>query len=422
MIDIKALRENPDLGRESQRRRGDDEHLVDQVLAADERQRALLTSFESKRAEQKQVSKSIGKADPAERQHVMAQAKALAEEVKEAERAAEDARTELDQLLSQFSNIVLEGVPAGGEDDYRVLRHEGTPRDFAAEGFEPKDHLELGEALGAIDMKRGAKVSGSRFSYLVGFGARLELAVMNAAMDTAIRAGFSPVITPTLVKPEIMSGTGFLGAHSDEIYYLPADDLYLVGTSEVALAGFHADEILDLSDGPLRYAGWSSCYRREAGAAGKDSRGIVRVHQFDKVEMFSYVRQEDAAAEHEKLLGWQEEMLRLVDVPYRVIDTAAGDLGSSAARKFDCEAWIPSQGVYREVTSTSNCTTFQARRLGVRERTEDGSTRPVATLNGTLGTTRWIVAILENHQRADGSVAVPEGLRGYLGGLSELRL
>ncbi|PWD51470.1 serine--tRNA ligase [Serinibacter arcticus] len=421
MIDIKALRDNPDLGRRSQHARGADETLVDRILAADEKQRSLLTAFETLRAEQKAISKSVGKASPEERPAVLAQAKALADGVKEAEAAADAARTELDTLVWQMPNLVVDGVPEGGEDDYVVLRHEGTIRDFAAEGFEPKDHLEIGEGLGGIDMARGAKVSGSRFHYLVGLGARLQLALLNAAMDRAIAHGFLPVITPTLVKPEIMAGTGFLGAHADEIYHLPADDLYLVGTSEVALAGYHSGEIVDLEDGPLRYAGWSSCFRREAGAGGKDNRGIVRVHQFDKIEMFTWVKQEDAAAEHERLLAWQEEMLAIAGLPYRVIDTAAGDLGSSAARKFDCEAWVPSQGTFREMTSTSNCTTFQARRLGVRERTEDGSTRPVATLNGTLATTRWIVAILENHQQADGSVTVPEGLRGYLGGLAELR-
>ena len=421
MIDIKALRDNPDLGRHSQRARGADESLVDQILAADAEQRSLLTAFETLRAEQKAISKSVGKASPEERPAVLAKAKALADGVKDAEAAADAARTALDALVWQMPNIVVDGVPEGGEDDYVVLRHEGTVRDFAAEGFEPKDHLEIGEGLGGIDMARGAKVSGSRFHYLVGLGARLQLALLNAAMDRAIAHGFLPVITPTLVKPEIMAGTGFLGAHADEIYHLPADDLYLVGTSEVALAGYHSGEIVDLEDGPLRYAGWSSCFRREAGAGGKDNRGIVRVHQFDKIEMFTWVKQEDAAAKHERLLAWQEEMLQIAGLPYRVIDTAAGDLGSSAARKFDCEAWVPSQGTFREMTSTSNCTTFQARRLGVRERTEDGSTRPVATLNGTLATTRWIVAILENHQQADGSVTVPEGLRGYLGGLTELR-
>ena len=421
MIDIKALRENPDVARKSQIARGADPQLVDEILAADERQRALLTTFENLRAEQKAVSKSVGRASAEERPVILAQAKELADGVKAAEEAANQARVALDELVWQLPNLVVPGVPVGGEDDYVVLRHEGEIRDFAAEGFEPKDHLEIGEGLGGIDMARGAKVSGSRFHYLVGLGARLQLALLNAAMDRAIAHGFLPVITPTLVKPEIMAGTGFLGAHADEIYHLPADDLYLVGTSEVALAGYHSGEIIDLNEGPLRYAGWSSCFRREAGAGGKDNRGIVRVHQFDKIEMIVYTKQEDAAAEHERLLAWQEEMLQIAGLPYRVIDTAAGDLGSSAARKFDCEAWVPSQGTYREMTSTSNCTTFQARRLGVRERTEEGSTRAVATLNGTLATTRWIVAILENHQQADGSVIVPEGLRGYLGGLTELR-
>ena len=403
------------MARASQRARGADPELVDQVLDADESRRALLTSFENQRAEQKAISKSVGKASPEERPAVLAKAKALAEQVKSAETEANEAQAHLDTLLTQLPNLVAGGVPAGGEDDYTVLRTEGTPRDFAAEGFAPADHLELGQRLGAIDTERGAKVSGARFYYLTGVGAQLELALLNAAIAKATSAGFTPVITPTLVKPEIMAGTGFLGEHADEIYHLPADDLYLVGTSEVALAGYHAGEILDLSAGPKRYAGWSACYRREAGSYGKDTRGIIRVHQFHKVEMFSYVRIEDAAAEHERLLAWEEEMLALVELPYRVIDTAAGDLGTSAARKYDCEAWLPTQERYLELTSTSNCTTYQARRLGIRERTESGN-RPVATLNGTLGTTRWIVAILENHQRPDGSVRVPEGLRPFLGG------
>ena len=403
------------MARASQRARGADPELVDQVLDADESRRALLTSFENQRAEQKAISKSVGKASPEERPAVLAKAKALAEQVKSAETEANEAQAHLDTLLARLPNLVAGGVPAGGEDDYTVLRTEGTPRDFAAEGFAPADHLELGQRLGAIDTERGAKVSGARFYYLTGVGAQLELALLNAAIAKATSAGFTPVITPTLVKPEIMAGTGFLGAHADEIYHLPADDLYLVGTSEVALAGYHQGEILDLSAGPKRYAGWSACYRREAGSYGKDTRGIIRVHQFHKVEMFSYVRIEDAAAEHERLLAWEEEMLALVELPYRVIDTAAGDLGTSAARKYDCEAWLPTQERYLELTSTSNCTTYQARRLGIRERTESGN-RPVATLNGTLGTTRWIVAILENHQRPDGSVRVPEGLRPFLGG------
>jgi len=417
MIDLRALREDPEQVRASQRARGADETLVDALLEADARRRASLARFEELRAEQKQVSRSVGKASPEERPAVLARAKELSEQVKAAEAEAGSAQATLDDVARTVPNVVHPAAPAGGEDDYVVLKHVGTPRDFGAEGFEPKDHLDLGESLRAIDVPRGAKVSGARFYFLTGIGARLELALLNAAMDQATAAGFVPMITPTLVRPETMQGTGFDVAHDAEIYRLEADDLYLVGTSEVALAGYHSGEILDLSEGPLRYAGWSSCYRREAGSHGKDTRGIIRVHQFNKVEMFTYVPLEEAEAEHERLLAWEEEMLAKVELPYRVIDTAAGDLGTSAARKFDCEAWLPTQNRYMEVTSTSNCTTYQARRLGVRERTASGETRPVATLNGTLATTRWIVAILENHQQPDGSVRVPAGLRPYLGGL-----
>ena len=420
MIDVRALRENPEPAKDSQRARGADPGLVDEIIEADAARRGALQEFESLRATQKEVSKSVGRASKEERPAILAKAKELAEQVKAAEARANAVGAEADRLARQLPNLVLDGVPRGGEDDYTVLRHEGpAPRDFAAEGFEPKDHLALGEGLDAIDTKRGAKVSGARFYYLKGVGARLELALMSMALDQAHRAGFVPMMTPTLVSPQIMGGTGFLGEHSDEIYYLPADDLYLTGTSEVALAGYHADEILDLSDGPKRYLGWSTCYRREAGAAGKDTRGIIRVHQFNKAEMFSYCRPEDAAEEHARFLAWEEEMLAKAELPYRVIDTAAGDLGTSAARKFDCEAWLPTQERYMEVTSTSNCTTFQARRLGIRERREDG-TAPVATLNGTLATTRWLVALLENHQRPDGSIRVPEAMRPYLGGVEAL--
>ena len=416
MIDLRDLRENPERYRDSQRARGADVGLVDRIIEADESRRSRLQDFESLRAEQKSVSASVGRASQQDRPAVLARARELAVHVKEAEAAASAAASILDDLAHQLANLI-EGAPAGGEEDYVVVRHEGPePRDFAAEGFEPADHLALGEALDIIDARRGAKVSGSRFYFLKGAGMRLELALMSAALDLALARGFTPMVTPTLVTPQVMGGTGFLGAHTDEIYYLPADDLYLTGTSEVALAGYHADEILDLSAGPRRYLGWSTCYRREAGAAGRDTRGIIRVHQFNKAEMFAYVRPEDAVAEHSRLLALEEEMLALVELPYRVIDTAAGDLGSSAARKFDCEAWLPTQQRWMEVTSTSNCTTYQARRLAVRER-RDGRTSPVATLNGTLATTRWIVAILENHQRADGAVVVPAGLRPYLGGL-----
>lgn len=419
MIDLRLLRDNPDVVRASQVARGDDPDLVDAALDADARRRSSLAEFENLRAEQKSLGKKVAQAHGDEKQALLVHTKQLAQDVKSHQAAATEAEQELDRVLYSIANVI-EGAPAGGEDDYIELKQVGTPRDFAAEGFEPKDHLELGEGLRAIDTKRGAKVSGARFYFLTGIGARLELALLNMAMDQAVQEGFTPMITPTLVKPETMQGTGFLGAHADEVYRLEKDDLYLVGTSEVALAGYHSDEIVDLSDGPLRYAGWSACYRREAGSAGRDTRGIIRVHQFHKVEMFSYCAPEDAEAEHQRLLGWEEQMMAKVELPYRVIDTAAGDLGSSAARKFDCEAWLPTQERWLELTSTSNCTTFQARRLGVRERTEDGSTRNVATLNGTLGTTRWIVALLENHQQADGSVYVPEALRPYLGGLEVL--
>ncbi|GAB4097897.1 serine--tRNA ligase [Sinomonas halotolerans] len=425
MIDVKDLTENPEKYRASQRARGADEALVDRIVSADSRRRASLTEYETLRAEQNAFGKRVAAAKGEEKQALLAEVKDLAGRVKAAQAAADEAQAEMDELMRTVPNLIIEGIPAGGEDDYTVVKTVGTPRDFAAEGFEPRDHLELGELLGAIDMERGAKVSGSRFYFLRGVGARLELALLQMAMDQAVAAGFTPMITPTLVRPETMQGTGFDVAHDAEIYRLAEDDLYLVGTSEVALAGYHADEIMDLSDGPVRYAGWSSCYRREAGSHGKDTRGIIRVHQFNKVEMFSYVPMEEAEAEHARLLAWEEEMLAKVELPYRVIDTAAGDLGMSAARKFDCEAWVPTQGRYRELTSTSNCTGFQARRLNVRERAVDAEgnakgTRAVATLNGTLATTRWIVAILEHHQNADGSVNVPAALRPYLGGLEIL--
>ncbi len=419
MIDLRALRENPDVGRASQIARGADPALVDELLAADAARRESLGAFERLRSEQNTASRAIGKASPEERPAMLEAVKDLTERVRTAQARADEAQAELDRLLMSFPNIIIDGVPSGGEDDFRVIKHVREPRDFEAEGIEVRDHLAIGEGLRAIDTERGAKVSGSRFYFLTGVGARLELALLNLAIDTALEHGFSPMITPTLVRPEIMAGTGFLGEHASEVYRLEADDLYLVGTSEVALAGYHKDEIIDVSNGPIRYAGWSACYRREAGSHGKDTRGIIRVHQFHKVEMFSFVALEDAAAEHDAFLALEEDMLAKVELPYRVIDTAAGDLGDSAARKYDCEAWLPSQNRFLELTSTSNCTTFQARRLGVRTRGEDGTT-PVATVNGTLATTRWIVTLLENHQQADGSVYVPEALRPYLGGMQVL--
>ena len=414
MIDLNLLRENPAAIKASQRARGASESLVDDAAAADAVWRTKLTEFENLRAEQNALSKTVATAPKEEKQALVATAQELAGRVKAAEAEANEANEALDKLIWKIENVVIEGVPAGGEDDYVVVREVGTKPEF---DFEPRDHVALGELLDIIDIERGAKISGSRFYFLKGYGARLEIAMMNLALDQAAEAGFTALITPTLVRPEVMAGTGFLGQHADEIYYLPADDLYLTGTSEVALAGYHRDEIIDLSNGPLRYAGWSTCYRREAGSHGKDTRGILRVHQFNKLEMFSYIAPEDAEAEHAKLLSFEEKMLQACELPYRVIDTAAGDLGSSAARKFDSEAWGPTQGTYRELTSTSDCTTFQARRLNVRYRREDGKTAPVATLNGTLATTRWLVAILENHQQADGSVRVPKALQPYLGGL-----
>ncbi len=414
MIDLNLLRENPEVIRASQRLRGADEGLIDQAAAADAAWRRELQQFETLRAEQNASSKLVAQAAKEDKAALVAAAQELSASVKAADAAANEAQLALDEILYKIENVVIDGVPAGGEDDFVVIREVGTKVTF---DFEPLDHVALGESLDIIDIERGAKISGSRFYFLKGWGARLELALMNMALDLASKADFTPLITPTLVRPEVMAGTGFLGSHADEIYYLPADDLYLTGTSEVALAGYHRDEIIDVSNGPIRYAGWSTCYRREAGSHGKDTRGILRVHQFNKLEMFSYVAPEDAEAEHLRLLDLEEQMLQACELAYRVIDTAAGDLGSSAARKYDSEAWVPSQQTYRELTSSSNCTTFQARRLNIRHRREDGKTAPVATLNGTLATTRWLVAILETHQQADGTVRIPAALRPYLGGL-----
>jgi seryl-tRNA synthetase len=402
--------------RASQRARGEDVELVDRLLAADERRRSSSHRFDELRAEQKALGKLIPKAPGDEKAELLKQAGELSAAVKAADAEQSAATEEARQLLLQLGNLVHPDAPVGGEEDFVVQERHGTPRDFEAEGFAPKDHLELGELLGAIDVDRGAKVSGSRFYYLTGVGALLELALVNAAIAQATTAGFCPVLTPTLVKPEAMAGTGYLGQVEDDVYYLEKDGLYLVGTSEVPLAAYHMDEIIDGARLPLRYAGFSPCYRREAGSYGKDTRGIIRVHQFDKVEMFVFTAPEEAEAEHQRLMEWEKQWLTSLELPFQVIELASGDLGSSAARKFDCEAWIPTQGRYRELTSTSNTTEFQARRLSIRMRDENG-TRPLATLNGTLcAVPRTIVAILENHQQADGSVRVPEVLRRYLGG------
>jgi len=415
MIDIKFLRENPEVVRASQEGRGEDVGIVDQVLASDELRRAAITEFEQLRAEQNLLSKSVGAAKGDEKAALLANSKELADKVKAADAKRAEIEAQASALAMVISNILDPDAPIGGEDDFVVIEHVGTPRDFAAAGFEPKDHVELGKILGAIDTERGAKVSGSRSYYLTGVGALLEFALVNYAISSATKAGFTPVIPPVLVKPAAMEGTGFLGQAAENVYHLEKDDFYLVGTSEVPLAAFHMDEILDGAKLPMRYAGYSTCFRREAGSYGKDTRGIIRVHQFDKVEMFSFCKPEEAKEEHKRLLQWEKEFLNAMEIPYRVIDVASGDLGSSANRKFDIEAWIPTQSAYREVTSTSNCTEFQARRLNIRYKDSDG-TKVVATLNGTLvAIPRMIVAILENHQNADGTVNVPAALQPFLG-------
>jgi len=415
MIDIKFLRENPDVVRASQKGRGENVELVDQIIAADERKRAALTDFETLRQEQNVLSKSVGAAKGDEKTALLANAKELADKVKAADTKRAELEEEAKKLLLQLSNLLDTEAPIGGEEDFVTIEHVGTPRDFAKDGFEPRDHVELGKLLGAIDTERGAKVAGSRSYYLTGVGALLEFALVNYAIQSALKNGFSPVIPPVLVNPAAMEGTGFLGQAAENVYRIEKDDVYLVGTSEVPLAAMHMDEILPAEKLPLRYAGYSSCFRREAGTYGKDTRGIIRVHQFDKVEMFSFCRPEDAKEEHKRLLQWEKDFLTAMEIPFRVIDVASGDLGSSAVRKFDIEAWIPTQGAYREVTSTSNCTEFQARRLNIRYKDADG-TKAIATLNGTLvAIPRMIVAILENHQNADGSVNVPAALQPFLG-------
>ena len=411
MIDIKVLRESPDLVRASQSARGEDVTLVDRVIAADEVRRSAIVEFEALKAEQNSLSKSVGSAKGDEKAALLEKAKALSDAVKAAEGKKNTTEAEYKNIAMLLSNIVDKAAPVGGEADFKVLEEVGKPRDF---NFTPKDHVELGKILGAIDVERAAKVSGARFYYLTGVGALLELALVNYAITSASKAGFIPVIPPVLVKPAAMEGTGFLGQAAENVFHLKDEDFYLVGTSEVALAALHMDEILDAKSLPIRYAGYSPCFRKEAGSYGKDTRGIIRVHQFDKVEMFSYCAMQDAEAEHQRLLNWEKDFLNAMEIPYRVIDVATGDLGSSANRKFDCEAWIPTQNAYREVTSTSNCSDFQARRLNIRIKTESATT-PVATLNGTLvAIPRMIVAILENHQQSDGSVIIPKALQGLL--------
>ncbi|MCL2784015.1 MAG: serine--tRNA ligase [Propionibacteriaceae bacterium] len=417
MIDPRLIRTDSDMLRRAQKARGESVELVDELVAADEDRRRAIAYSETLRAQQKELGREVAKATAETRPGLLAQAKELAEKVKEAEGGTAVIEERFNELMLMLPNPVFEDVPQGGEDDFTVLEIIGAPRNFEAEGFTPRDHLELGEMLGAIDMERGAKVSGSRFYFLTGYGALLEMALTQYAMAQALEWGFFPMIVPSLVRPSAMEGTGFLGQAAQDVYHLPADDLYLVGTSEVALAAYHSDEILDGDALPLKYVGYSPCFRREAGSYGKDTRGIFRVHWFDKVEFFVYCRPEESEAEHQKILEFEKAFISSLGIPYQVLEVASGDLGLSAARKYDCYGWVPSQQKYREITSTSNCTTFQSRRLNTRARYDDG-VGPVATLNGTLcAMTRMIIMILENHQNDDGSVNIPGVLRPYLGGL-----
>ena len=425
MINPDFVRNNPQIVKDSQSARGENPALVDEFLKNDQLWRNLTVEVDNLRAEQKSLSKEIGNRkgqqksspDPEIDKQLDVLTKngtELSDNIASLTTKQEEIKKLADKAMSSISNLVHKDAPIGGEKDFKVVETIGKPRDFNAEGIKIKDHVELGEELKLIDLERGAKVSGSRFYYLVGDGALLELALVNFAIDIAQNHGFTPVIPPALVKPAAMEGTGFLGQAAENVYRIEQDDMYLVGTSEVPLAAMHMDEILNNKELPIKYAGYSPCYRREAGSHGKDTRGIFRVHWFDKVEMFIFSNFEDADKIHKELLEIEKEILTKLELPFRIIDVATGDLGSSAARKFDCEAWIPSSNEYRELTSTSNCTEFQARRLKIRTRAGD-KTNYVATLNGTLlAVTRTIVALLENHQQKDGSINIPKALRPYL--------
>jgi seryl-tRNA synthetase len=413
VLDLKLVRDDPDRVRAALARRGPEAAgAVERLLALDADRRGRITEVDALRAEQKRRGKQVAKAPPQEREQLLVELKDLAGRLDEAEARLRAVEADLAALLARVPNLPDPSVPAGGEQDAVELRRVGDPPAF---DFPVRDHLELGELLGAIDTARAAKVSGARFGYLLGPGALLEFALVRFALDRLTGAGFVPVVPPVLVRREAMFGTGFLPTDEQQIFRTADDDLYLAGTSEVPLVSYHSGEILDPGTLPRRYLGFSTCFRREAGSYGKDTRGIFRVHQFDKVEMVSFVLPEASAQEHELLLAHQEELLQALELPYRVVNIAAGDLGASAAKKYDCEAWIPSQGTWRELTSASNCTDYQARRIGCRVREPDGN-RPLHTLNGTaVAVGRTIVALLENHQRPDGSVRVPTALQPYLG-------
>jgi len=413
MLDVKMVRANPDEVRRALARRGASTSSLDEFLALEEERRRLLTDVESRRAARKRASDEIAVVKKAggDAEQAIAAMRTLGDTIKEREAALAEVEERLKTMLLEIPNIPLPGVPDGGEDDSVVLRHVGAPPEF---DFAVKDHLDLGIALDMIDMERGAKVSGSRFAYLKGDLVLLQFALIRYGLDIVGAKGFRPVIPPVLVREEAMYGTGFFPTDRAQVYETIDGDC-LVGTSEVPLAAMHMQEFLAADKLPLRYAGYSSCFRREAGAAGRDTRGILRVHQFDKVEMFSFCLPEQSAFEHELILSAEEEILQGLGLPYRVVNIAAGDLGAPAAQKFDCEAWMPGQQHYREVTSASNCTDYQARRLDCRYRTEKGP-RFVHTLNGTaIAVGRTLIAVMENYQRADGSIAVPKALRPLMG-------
>ncbi|HKF83933.1 MAG TPA: serine--tRNA ligase [Solirubrobacterales bacterium] len=416
MLDLKAIRSEPERFKAGLARRGAAEQ-VDELLALDTRRRELLPEVESAQAERKTLSKQIGErkasGEEAEAERLMATVAGLKEKIESGKEELEGVDVKLGELALSLPNLPDPDAPEGmTEDDAVVIREVGDRPDF---GFEPRDHLEIGADLDLIDMEAGAKLSGSRFAYLKGDLVLLELALVRFAIETVRAEGHEPVVPPVLVREEALEGTGFLPGDRDQIYEIPKDDLFLTGTSEVALAGLHADQILDADALPLRYCAFSTCFRREAGAAGRDTRGIFRVHQFDKVEMFSFVDPAASAAEHERLLAIEERILGALEIPYRVVNVAVGDLGAPAAKKYDCEAWIPSQGRYRELTSCSNTTDYQARRLGARYRPAEGEApRPVHTLNGTAcAVGRTIIALIENRQERDGSFTLPNILHPY---------
>ena len=419
MINPEILRSQPELVRQSQLARGESAALVDEFLKQDTTWRSLTVKTDELRNQQKLLGKEVGQAKAAKDlpllEKLTSQGSKLATEIDQIAHELEAARLNSEVALKKISNLVDTAAPIGDESQFKILETHGAIKDFDSLGIKVLDHVEIGNNLKLIDIERGAKVSGSRFYYLINDGALLELALVNFAMDIAREFEFTPVIPPALVKSQAMEGTGFLGQAAENVYRIESDDLYLVGTSEVPLAAMHMDEILNAKELPIRYAGYSPCYRREAGSHGRDTRGIFRVHWFDKVEMFVFTTVENALAEHEKLLNIEKTVLQRLEIPFRVIDVASGDLGSSASRKYDCEAWIPSMNEYRELTSTSNCTEYQSRRLKIRTRDENNKTQYVATLNGTLvAMTRTIVALLENHQNATGGVDIPKALQPYL--------